>query len=249
MRRKTHTFLTFVVMLVSSIQTPAFAQSTSSPSYKVDEYQFGTGSNVDLNSTNYGAHAGVGSLGVGRVSSTNYDAEAGFITPNAPFLEVFVNNTTVDLGNLNVTSTGSGQGSFWVRTYVSSAYVVQTMSQPPISEGGRVLAAKSTLGTANPGTEEFGINLVANTAPAAIGANPLNVPDNTFADGQAATSYNTANQYKYGVGDIIARSQATVGNQAVGRTDYTISYIANVSSITPAGTYVMKHDIVVTATY
>jgi hypothetical protein len=82
-----------------------------------------------------------------------------------------------------------------------------------------------------------------------FGANPLNVPDSSFADGEAATGYNTPNQYKYGQGDVIARSAATAGNQAVGRTDFTISYIANISSITPAGTYVMVHDIVVSATY
>lgn len=249
MRRKTQTFLTFIMVAVSGLQTPAFAQSTSSPSYKVDEYQFGTGSNVDLNSAHYNANAGVGSLAVGRSSSTNYDAEAGLITPSEPFLEVFVNNTNVDLGTLDSSTTGTGSGVFWVRTYNSGAYVIQTMSQPPTSEGGKVLTAKSTLGASNQGTEEFGINLVANTAPVTFGADPLNVPDGTFADGQVATGYNTTGQFKYGVGDIIARSPATVGNQAVGRTDYTISYLANVSATTPAGTYVMKHDIVVTATY
>lgn len=247
-RKKIQTYLTFVAVLVAGLQAPVLAQ-TSSSNYKVDEYQFGTGGNVDLNSASYKGHAGVGSLGVGRSSSTNYDAEAGFITPSEPFLEVFVNNTNVDLGNLTTTSTGTGQGVFWVRTYLSSTYVVQTMSQPPTSEGGKVLTAKATQGASSQGTEEFGINLMANTTPAAIGADPLNVPDGTYADGQAATGYNTANQYKYGVGDIIARSQATAGNQAVGRTDYTISYIANISAITPAGTYVMQHDIVVTGTY
>lgn len=170
------------------------------------------------------------------------------MTPNEPFLEVFVNNTNVDLGTLDPSATGTGSGTFWVRTYLSSAYVIQTMSQPPTSEGGAALDAKGTLGAPIPGTEEFGINLVDNSSPN-IGADPLNVPDNSYADGTIATGYGTVNQFKYGVGDIIARAAATVGNQAVGRTDYTISYIANVNSITPAGTYVMQHDIVVVATY
>lgn len=247
-RRQIGKFTGVLVIALLAVQAPVLAQSSSSNSYRVDEYQFGTGANNDLNSANYNANASVGSLGVGRSASTNYNTEAGFITPNEPFLELFVNNSTIDLGNLDTSATGSGQGVFWVRTYLSSAYVVQTMSNPPTSEGGHILAAKSTLGAPITGTEEFGINLVENTSPA-IGANPLNVPDNTFADGTVNTGYNTPNQFKYGVGDIIAHAAATAGNQAVGRTDYTISYIANVNAITPAGSYVMVHDIVVSATY
>lgn len=247
-RRQIRKYLAVITVALLSVQAPVFAQTSNSSNYRVDEYQFGTGANNDLNSTSYKANASVGSLGVGRSSSTNYDAEAGFLTPSEPFLELFVNNSTVDLGNLDTSATGTGQGVFWVRTYLSSAYVVQTMSNPPTSEGGRVLAAKTTLGVPSPGTEEFGINLVDNSSPN-IGADPLNVPDNSFADGTVNSGYNTANQFKYGVGDIIAHSAATSGNQAVGRTDYTISYIANVSAITPAGTYVMVHDIVVTGTY
>lgn len=247
-RRQIHKFISLTVVIICAAQAPALAQTSNSSNYRVDEYQFGTGANNDLNSANYNANASVGSLGVGRSSSTNYDSEAGFITPSEPFLELFVNNSTIDLGNLDTTATGSGQGVFWVRTYLSSAYVVQTMSQPPTSEGGKILNAKSTLGAPITGTEEFGINLVDNATPN-IGANPLNVPDNSFADGTVETGYNTPDQFKYGVGDIIAHSAATAGNQAVGRTDYTISYIANVSSITPAGTYVMIHDIVVSGTF
>ncbi len=240
-----HTLL--LAILILAVQVPVFAQESSSNSYKVNEYQFGTGGG-NSSSSNFQAQSNVGSLGVGRSSSTNYDAEAGFITPSEPFLELFINSATVDLGNLDTSTTGTGSGTFWVRTYLSSAYVVQTMSQPPTSEGGRVLAAKSSLGAPIPGTEEFGINLVDNSSPD-IGANSLNVPDNSFADGTVNAGYNTVNQFKYGVGDIIAHSAATAGNQAVGRTDYTISYIANVSAITPAGTYVMVHDVVVSGTY
>lgn len=247
-RRQIYKYIGLTVVLVLGLQAPVFAQTSNSSNFKVDEYQFGTGANNDLSSANYKGNASVGSLGVGRSSSTNYDAEAGFITPSEPFLELFVNNTNVDLGNLDTSTTGSGSGVFWVRTYLSSAYVVQTMSNPPTSEGGRVLAAKSTLGAPIAGTEEFGINLVANTTPA-IGADPLNVPDNSFADGTVNSGYNTPNQFKYGVGDIIAHSAATAGNEAVGRTDYTVSYIANINSITPAGTYVMVHDVVVSGTF
>lgn len=228
---------------------PVLAQTTTSPSYRVDEYQFGSGGETDSTSASFRAQSNVGSLGVGRSSSTNYDAESGFVTPNEPFMELFINTTTVNLGTLNSTTTATGNSIFWIRTYLSSSYTVQTMSPPLTSEGGAVINAKSTLGAPIIGTEEFGINLVANTSPSSFGNDPLNVPDNTFADGQANTGYSTTNQFRYGQGDVIARSAATLGNQAVGRTDYTISYIANIDNITEAGSYAMVHNIVLVATY
>lgn len=203
---------------------------------------------MDNTSASYQANTSVGSLGVGRSASTNYFAEAGFVTPNEPFLELFINTSTVNLGTLDPSTTATGNSIFWVRTYLSSNYIVQTMSPSLTSEGGAVINAKGTLGAPTPGTEEFGINLVDNSAPD-IGANLLNVPDDTYADGQVVADYNTPNQFKYGQGDIIARSAASAAKQAAGRTDYTISYIANISSITEAGSYTMVHNIVVTGTY
>lgn len=234
-----------------------FAQSTSSPNYKVNEHQFGTGAETDINSSSYKARAGTGSLGVGNSSSANFDAVAGFITPNEPFLEMSVENLSIDLGTLSDLSTSysAAQGgacncSFYVRTYLSSGYTVVTASQPPTSEGGSVLDAKTTLGvpSTDQEVEEFGINLVDNASPN-IGANPSNQPDNSFADGQAATGYSTVDQFKYNVGDVVARSQATPGNQAVGLTYYTVSYIAKRARLTQAGTYTMRHVLVAVPTY
>lgn len=244
-------------IIVSLFAVAAFpglllAQS-SSPNYKIEESYFGTGGEVDASSANYRARQSTGSLGVGNTSSTNFDATAGFNTPSEPFLEVAVMDASVNFGTLSDTSTSSGaaQGgdcncSFYVRSYLSSDYSVVTMSNPPTNESGNALAAKSVLGvpSTNQNVEEFGINLVDNTSPN-IGANPANVPDDTFADGKAAAGYNTSDQFKYGVGDTIASSPATVGNQGVGRTNYTISYIAKIKRLTPAGLYKMQHDIVV----
>lgn len=224
------------------------AHESSSPSFKINEYQFGSGGELDSTSSNFRAQSSVGSLGVGRSASNNYNMEAGFLTPSEPFLELFINSTNVDLGTLDTESTATGTSVFWVRTYLSSAYIVQTMSPSLTSEGGAVIAPKSAPGAPSLGTEEFGINLVNNTNPD-IGDNPFNVPDNTFADAEVANGYNVPDLFKYAQGDIIARSAATPGNQAVGRTDFTISYIANISPITPAGSYKMVHDIVVVATF
>lgn len=236
---------------------PVSAQQSSSTNYRVDETFFGTGGELDASSTNYRSQQAAGSLGVGSISSTSYDADGGYLTQTHGYLEMDVNPVTVSFGTMTSSSTASGaaQGgtcncTFIVRTYLSSQYVVVSVSNPPTNESGVSLTAKSTqaVPSVSQSVEEFGINVVANTSPS-MGANPANYPDNTFADGQAATGYQTTNQFKYGVGDTIARSAATAGNPATGRTDYTISYIAKPKNTTPAGVYTMNHNLVVVPTF
>lgn len=232
----------------------ALAQYSSS-NYKANEIQFGAGGDTGQSSANYKAQASVGSLGVGQASSANYQAYSGFLTPNEPFLEMQIDSTTVNLGNLSTTATATGTAAFHVRAYIDSGYTVQTVSQPPTTTSGsqsHTLAAMTSLGTSTIGTEQFGINLRANTSPATFGADPANQPSNTYAFGQAASGYNTVNQYKYNPGDIIACSGSggTCGNASGwGLTNYTIAYIANISLVTPAGNYSMTQDLVAIATY
>jgi hypothetical protein len=230
-----------------------FAQSSSSTNYRIDESGFGTGGEVDVSSGSYRANGSLGQLGEGNGRSTTYTAIPGFITPNEEFLELNVTAATVNLGTLDASTTGTGTGSFYVRTYINGTYVVQTMSQTLTNESGATISAMSTAGSSTQGTEQFGMNLVANTAPVTQGTNPAPQPNASFfsnnfiAEGVAATGYDTANVYKYAVGDIIARS--ATGGLAWGQTNFTISYIANINSITESGTYTMIHDIVLTATY
>jgi len=226
-----------------------FAQTSSSTNYSVTETEFGIGGELDTSSANYRAQGSAGALGVGDTSSTNYGASAGFINPNEPYLEMVVTSGTVSLGNLTDSTTGTGTGTFYIRTYLDSTYSVYTMSPTLTSEGGATINAMSSTAASSVGTEQFGINLVANTSPATFGADPVNIPDDTFADGDAATGYDTVNQFRYVQGEAIATSPKTATNEAVGRTNYTISYIANIAILTEAGTYTMNHDLVAVATY
>lgn len=248
--------LALISLLCLTISQPVYAQSSSN-SYRVDETYFGSGGAVDQTSNAYQAQSGLGSLGVGSASSTNYDAEAGFYTPNEIFLEFVVTDAVVDLGVLSTTSSSSGAAqagtcncSFYVRSYLSSGYVVVTASDPPTSEGGAILTNKAVLGvpSVSPTVEEFGINLKDNTTPN-IGAESFNDPSGSFADGTVATGYNTVDQFKYVKGDVIASTPATVGNPGTGKTNYTISYIAKRKNTTPAGNYRMDHVLVATATF
>jgi len=258
MRAKNKLFLGVSVLAMAfGAVLPVYAQS-SSPNYRVEEAFFGTGGEVDANSANFRANQSTGALGVGNTSSNNYDAYAGFLTPNEPFLEMMVMDAFVDFGELpgsghsfGAAQAGSCSCSFYVRTYLSSDYTVVTVSNPPTQESGFSLNSKSTqdFPTTNDNIEEFGMNLVVNGPPYAMGQNPVNLADDSFADGQAAPGYERTNEFKYNKGDIVARSAATTGNQAVGVTEYTVSYIAKRNNITRAGLYKMDHELVVVPTY
>jgi hypothetical protein len=227
----------------------ALAQYSSS-NYKSNEVFFGSGGDNNQSSSHYSASVSAGALGVGNYAGTNYKAYSGFLTPNDPFLELQIDTSSVNMGAVDAATTRTGQADFHVRAYIDTGYTVQTMSQPPSYTSGsdtHVLKAMTTLGSSAAGTEQFGINMVHNTSPATFGNDPSPQPDGTFATGVAATGYNTANQYQYNVGDVIAGTPA--GSNGWGLTDYTISYIANASILTPAGDYQMVQDLVAVATY
>ncbi len=253
-----YSFLGLSVGILLPVQS-VFAQQASSPNYQLNESFFGIGGDVDSASNNYRSRQSAGALGVGDTSSNNYRSVLGNVTPDQPYLEMVVTGNDLDLGELSSTSTSYGSPvggtcgcSFYVRTYFSTGYVVvNASSNPPTTSQGYSLTAKSVQGapSGSASVEEFGMNLVANTSPGTFGANPVNQPDNTFADGVVSSGYDTANQFKFGAGDIMAESPATVGNQGDGQTDYTISYIAKKKNTTPAGNYVLNHEIVVIATF
>jgi hypothetical protein len=133
--------------------------------------------------------------------------------------------------------------TFRVLNYTSYGYVVNIIGSPP-TNSGHALAAMSSTAASSPGTEQFGINLVANTSPATFGADPVQVPSSTFSFGEAATNYNTANNYRYVSGEAIA-----TGPKSSGETDFTISYIVNVATDTPGGQYGGNQVLVCTGTY
>jgi len=227
------------------------AAQYSSPDYKATQVLFGSGGDNNQSSPNYSANVSAGALGVGGYSSTNYQAYSGFLTPGDPFLELGIDTVAVNMGAVDPGSTVTGSAAFHVRAYVNSGYSVQTLSQPPSYTSGshtHTLAAIASQAASAAGTEQFGINLVHNTSPATFGSDPSPQPNGTYAAGVAAAGYNTTNQFKYVVGDTIADTPAG-SNSGWGLTDYTISYIANASIITPAGSYQMVQDLVAIATY
>jgi hypothetical protein len=231
--------------------TTAFAAQSKSINYQVNEVQFGAGASLNSSSANYKAQQSLGSTTAGNAKSANYGANTGYLTPSTPFLQMVVNPANINLGSLTSGIPATGTATFSVRTYVDSGYVVLSMNQPPTNEGGYALKNMSTAAASNPGTEQFGINVVsnlttcANAAPANFGSNPIPIPNANYANGAASTGYNTCGLFKYNPGDVIAGSTSN----GWGETDYTISYLVNTAPLTRAGSYTMTQNLVAVATF
>lgn len=224
--------LCILAVFGSTNNVHAGTQQSSSTNYGVSEVNFGSGGDLHDCSTNYCAKTSVGELTQGNTASTNYQAQAGFNTDRNELLEVSVSSSIINLGTLSASSTKTGTGTFSVRTYLSSGYIVTIKGNAPTnSSGGHQLTPMSTADISRTGVEQFGLNLMANTTPA-VGANPVEVPDSTFSFGAAATGYNTANTFKFTSGDTIASS-----SKSSGTTNYTMSVIENSATSTPAGVY------------
>ncbi len=224
----------------------AAAQQSSSSHYSVDEVFFGSGGELNACSTNYCSKQSAGEMGSGRSASTNYTAQTGFNTDRAPFIAFNVTGGSTDLGVLSTGSTATATATFSVKTYLAGGYVVQTASDPPTNTlpNSPMLHNLTSATASSAGTEQFGMNLVANTSPTTFGANPIQVPDSSFSFGNAAAGYNTANLFKYVKNDTVASS-----TKSSGETDYTISYIFNISNVTAAGEYQFHHVLVATSTF
>lgn len=230
---------------------------TCSSQWQITESIFGTGGELNACSDEYCSQQTAGELAVGKVCSTNqYCAQAGFNTFRQPFLEFEILTPSVNVGVLEADETHVGTAQFSVKTYLAHGYAVTTASDPPAS-GTNTLDPMATPSVSALGTEQFGINLVANSCPANLppptdpgycsggfGALPAQVPDATFGFGEPAADYATADTFKYQKGNTIALS-----NSSSGVTQFTISYLFNISEVTPAGTYTMQHDLVVTSTF
>lgn len=237
-------FIALGVFIAPGLYMHALAAPTYvSPSYGVDEVFFGSGGVNDANSANYNARASLGDTGVGNSESSLYQLYGGFTTTEVPFLEFVVNAVNVDLGTLTTGSASTGTATFTVKTYLASGYAVTTTSDAP-QNGSYTMTNMAATAASSPGTEQFGINLRANTSPTNVGADPVQLPDSSFSYGQAAAGYNTVNQYKYVKGDIIAFS-----NESSGITEYTMTYLMNIKSTTPGGIYLMNHNLVATSTF
>lgn len=144
---------------------------------------------------------------------------------------------TVSLGSLTPSTTGSGTSQIGAATNAGSGYAI-TVAGTTLTSGSNTITALGSPTASTQGSEQFGMNLAANTTPA-VGQAPDGAGSAT-----ATANYATANSFKFTSGDTIA-SNATADNFR----RFTVSYMANVGNTTEPGTYQTTLTYVCTATF
>lgn len=135
-------------------------------------------------------------------------------------------NYYTDMGNLSADSTLTAQSQMAVGTNASGGFAITANGSPPAA-GTNVISAPKVPTTSAKGTNQFGINLVANNEPIVGGD-----PEGTWANALPSPDYSVPNKYKYIDGDTVAFSP----NVSLMKK-FTVSYILNSSPNLRAGVY------------
>ncbi|MFO0862388.1 MAG: hypothetical protein U0516_01545 [Candidatus Saccharibacteria bacterium] len=149
--------------------------------------------------------------------------------------------SSVGLGTITPSTTGTGTSQIGVTTNAPSGYVITYNGSLPTSGANTIASIGASATSPTQGTSQFGMNMVANTVPSSFGANPSGA-----GSANPVTALNTTNQYSFTAGSPTnAVSQGT----ADGFRLFTVSYLANVSGTQAPGTYTTTLTYVCTATF
>lgn len=135
-------------------------------------------------------------------------------------------NYYADMGQLDARSTLTARSQMAVGTNASGGFAITANGAQP-SAGTSVIESPATPTKSTPGTDQFGLNLVANTAPA-VGDDP----EGDWANAVPASDYSIPDQYKFVSGDVVAFSP----NVSLMKK-FTVSYIMNSRPELRAGVY------------
>ncbi len=193
--------------------------------------------------TTFSSATWTGAIDTGTVATST----AGQITVTASVDETLsfsLTAATVALNGGNALSTGTastGTSTMSASTNAGTGYGI-SVSGTTLTGASGTIAALSSGGTSTTGTPQFGLNLVANTTPSVGTA----VSGSGTGAASIANGYGTANSFKFNPAgsDVVASAgAATLSNT------FTVSYLANISTATPAGSYSTVLTYVATANF
>lgn len=231
-----------VICVICGLTAAAYAEAPlQSNNYRFEESVIGGGGLIQSSSPNYQTDGAVlGDTAVGESASSNFQTQAGNKTSPDPVLRFSIDNSSADFGSFSATTAATTTATFSVSNYTSYGYAVQVIGEPP-KNGSHTIDAMASTDSSITGMKQFGMNLVANTDPRSVGANP---DQGQFGFGVASPNYGTANMYRFVSGETIATAP-----KSSGVTKYTITYLVNVDGRTVGGQYTTKQTLVCTGTF
>jgi hypothetical protein len=250
-----------------AVSWPVLASSDptmTSSNYSATETEVGGIGDFNESSTNYSLKPGtddggatLGEAATGNSSSASYQSNSGFNTTAQPGLMLNISSSSVNLGVLSTGAASTGTAAFSVRDYTSSGYSVYMFGTAPTNSGHAMAALTSdTAWSSN--TEEFGVNLVSNGSVAgslnpACQATGFCYSTQVAGDGSTGSygssrPYTIANSFRFPfpatTSEVVAHAP-----QSSGETDYVMSLMAGISTLTPGGAYQGSITLVATGSY
>lgn len=161
-----------------------------------------------------------------------------------PSLTFTVGTTTCTLGVLTTSAHGKCSHVMTAASNATSGYAISYYTPATLtSSGGDTITANGATAIADASgvTEQYGINLVANTIAPTVGANKSG--DTTPTVG---AQYNIIDSFA-----LVEATNTTIAtvNAPSNTTTFTVSYIANIAPSTDAGVYTSTQTYNITATY
>lgn len=149
--------------------------------------------------------------------------------------------SSVSLGTITPSTSGTGTSQIGVTTNAATGYTVTYNGSTLTSGGNTITANGATATTSSVGSEQFGLNLVANTSPTTFGADPAGA-----GSAVPTTQYNIANSFAFAAGSATSVVAPTAADNF---RLFTVSYMANVAGTTEPGTYTTTLTYVCTALF
>jgi hypothetical protein len=140
-------------------------------------------------------------------------------------------------GNVSASATAYGSSMLGVGTNGTTGYAV-TINGSTLTVGTDTITALASQAASSAGTEQFGLNLKDNATPN-VGAEPGGAGSAT-----PTANYGTADQYRFATADSVA---SYTGPDTF--KQFTVSYIANITTATEAGIYQSAMTYIATATF
>lgn len=219
-----------------------YAAELTSTNFIIRDPVLGTGSG-------YGSSASFQNNSSGNINIQGYGSSLNFINqygflyyPGAvePSITFSLGANSVPLGTLSPSSTGTGSHTFDIATNGSGGFVVTSQGSTLANGGAVINAIGGTATTSTSGTEQFGLNLRNNATPN-VG---VDVVENS-ATCSYSSGFGTVDNFKFVSGSLNTLATGSSNSDC----QYTVSYIANVSSITDSGSYTTTLDFIATGTF
>lgn len=228
----------FFLLIISFFLSASSVQAEmSSASYSIPSDVVNVGG-ISQTSGNYFSDESIGEFGTGEAKSTSYIDDAGFwaMVGDTEVITFNITDSSADLGALDKNVVRYDSAAFSVATTSKNGYVVEFLGDS-LSSDSHIISPIATPTGSSPGNEQFGFNLRQNS-------NPTTGVDPSGGNGQAASGYNSPNAYKFNSGDVIAQA-----NQPSIYTNYTISFIGNITGISDAGEYATNLTVIAIGKY